>query len=324
MTADLTGQQAASDQPAPGQPKVAVLMATYNGAAHLAAQLQSLAAQDWPHWQLHASDDGSQDATGALLHEFQARMAPGQVRLRRGPARGFVANFLSLACAEDIQADLYAFCDQDDLWLPGKLRRAVDRLSGLPGQQPLLYCARTLNVDAADRPLGLSPAWRRPAAFGNALTQNVAAGNTIVFNAAARRLVQRAGADVQVPVHDWWLYLLVAGCGGCVTYDDAPVLRYRQHGANLIGASAGLGDRLARARGMWGGRHRAWHRQHEAALERVADLLHADAARALALFRQARGLPLPRRLAAYRRSGIYRQTALGTLALWAMAVANRL
>ncbi|EDK72391.1 glycosyl transferase, group 2 family protein [candidate division TM7 genomosp. GTL1] len=59
------------------------------------------------------------------------------------------------------------------------------------------------------------------------MVQNVAGGNTMVFNNAARRLLIAAGSDVDVVAHDWWVYIVVSACGGRVHYDSRPSLRYR-------------------------------------------------------------------------------------------------
>src|SRR5579872_4006567 len=97
-------------------PSVAILLGTYNGAKFLPQQLRSFDEQDFSGWRLIASDDGSSDATVALLSQFRDQHEPRKVEFRGGPQRGFVANFLSLACDQAITADYYAFADQDDVW----------------------------------------------------------------------------------------------------------------------------------------------------------------------------------------------------------------
>ncbi len=92
-------------------PSVAILLCTYNGAKFLPAQLASFAAHSLPDWRVHASDDGSVDATLAILSEFRDQRGSAQVTIRNGPRRGFVANFLGLACDPSIAADYYAFSD---------------------------------------------------------------------------------------------------------------------------------------------------------------------------------------------------------------------
>src|SRR5690349_15385572 len=99
--------------------RISVAMATYNGAPFLPEQLQSLAAQTLPPFELVVCDDGSTDRTIQILREF-ATSAPFPVRIHENSERlGFGDNFLKAAAL--CQGDWIAFCDQDDIWLPHKL-----------------------------------------------------------------------------------------------------------------------------------------------------------------------------------------------------------
>ena len=128
-------------------PSIAILLCTYNGARFLPAQLASLADQSFTNWRLIVSDDGSSDDTLAIVSEHKARLGTAPVDIRNGPRQGFVKNFLSLACDPALFFDYYAYCDQDDVWEPGKLARAVERLSSRPAHIPAIYCSRTMLID---------------------------------------------------------------------------------------------------------------------------------------------------------------------------------
>jgi hypothetical protein len=123
--------------------------------------------------------------------------------VRSGPQQGFVKNFLSLACDPSLSFDFYAYCDQDDVWEPDKLARAVERLSRAPPHIAAMYCSRTMLIDDEGKTLSYSRAYRRKPSFRNALVQSIASGNTIVFNDAARRLLMVCGSRAKVPSHDW-------------------------------------------------------------------------------------------------------------------------
>jgi glycosyltransferase involved in cell wall biosynthesis len=97
---------------------VAILLATYNGGKYLASQLESLELQVHQNWFVIASDDGSSDNTLKILEEYQDRWPEGKLTIRIGPQQGYCMNFLSMTCDNSISADFYAFCDQDDVWLP--------------------------------------------------------------------------------------------------------------------------------------------------------------------------------------------------------------
>jgi hypothetical protein len=75
--------------------------------------------------------------------------------------------------------------------------------------------------------------------------QSIAGGNTMVFNPAAKALLEAAGS-LNVISHDWWLYILVMAAGGKVYYDPTPYIYYRQHPAALIGGNTSLSAKLKR------------------------------------------------------------------------------
>lgn len=306
--------------PASADPRtVTVLMALYQGAAFLRAQLDSIAAQT-QDWRLIVSDDGSTDAGPDIVRAFAAAH-PGRVTLTSGPRQGAAANFRRLMAAAGT-APLVALADQDDVWLPDKLARAAACLSGHTA--PTLYCSRVTICDADLRPIGQSRRAQRPPSFRHALVQNLAQGNTIVLNRAALDLVQQADPlTPPVVMHDWWLYQLIAGVGGAVILDPRPSVLYRQHGSNVVGANGGLRARGASLARMLAGRHRDWSAQTLAALDPVRHLLTAENRAVLAEFERLHRAGLPRRLAAMRRGGFHRQGALSQAALWVAAALGR-
>ena len=232
---------------------VTILMATRNGARHLPAQLASIAGQSLRNWQLWVSDDGSTDQTRDIVLHF-AKDHP--VRLMDGPGRGAAANFLFLLTHPDLPPGPVAFADQDDVWHPGKLARAMTQLASGPPDRPALYAADSVVVDARLRPRGRSLARRVRPGFANALVENVFSGHTMVLNRAAVALARRAGAPQGIRYHDWWLYQLIAGTGGRLCLDRQAVALYRQHRANVLGPACGPQAAMSRlvslARGDWG------------------------------------------------------------------------
>lgn len=305
-------------------PEVAILLCTYNGQRYLGDQLDSVAAQTYPHWVMWVSDDGSQDNTLSILAEYRSKWPNGCLSIAHGPAKGFVANFLSLSCRAEVQADYYAFCDQDDVWEADKLQRAVNCLQNIPDDVPALYCSRTRLVDADNNSTGLSPLFSKPPSFANALTQNVASGNTMVFNHAARLLLLDAGAGVDVVAHDWWLYMLVSGCGGRVFYDTYPSLRYRQHGANVVGVDLSWSGLWFQFRKLWRGHFRHGNGRHIRALRGLRARLTPESWEMLNRFATARDRWLIPRLVGLKQSGVYRQRLSGNLSLVAAAILKKI
>lgn len=314
--------------PLPGDAGVTILMGLWNGAAHLEAQLESFAAQTHRDWRLVVSDDGSADDGPAIVDRFAAGRPEGRVRRLDGPRRGVAQNYLSMVRALPEEPGWLAFADQDDIWLPERLERGLAALQALPGPgAPALHCARTLIFDADPAVTRLSPPRPKPPGFRNALVQNIAAGNTILLNPAAARLLRAAAQRTEaVVVHDWWAYQLISGAaGGRVLHDDRPCLLYRQHHANVIGANDSLASKAQRFRLLLNGTMRDWTATNLAALAAAEPWLSPEARAAVAALktlRETRGAG--RRLAAFRGLGLYRQTRSSTLALWLAVVLRRL
>lgn len=142
-------------------PKVAILLCTYQGQHFLKDQLDSFAAQSHTNWEVWASDDGSEDGTHAILEAYQQKWPNGRLSIHSGPAEGFAANFLSLTCKASIDADYYAYSDQDDIWESDHLARALDWLKTVPDDIPVLYSSRARYISANGAGQGFSTLFKR-------------------------------------------------------------------------------------------------------------------------------------------------------------------
>lgn len=223
-------------------PKVQVLLATYNGARFLREQIDSVLEQTYPWLEVLERDDGSTDDTMAILEEY-ARCVPERVSLlrdgeRSGSAKG---NFLRLLAASN--APYVCLCDQDDVWLPEKVSAGLEAMRRLEAEYgkdgPLLVFSDLRVVDERLRKLHPS-LWRHegldPAAvhrLRSMLGQNVVTGCTAMLN---RRLVELAlQMPDETPMHDRWIGLLATALGHAC-YLSEPLVLYRQHGGNVVGA----------------------------------------------------------------------------------------
>jgi glycosyltransferase involved in cell wall biosynthesis len=307
---------------------VHILLACYQGSAYIRAQLDSIATQTHANWSLTISDDGSTDDTVAVCREFVRLHPDRNIRLLEGPQQRSTANFFHLmqeVISQDAN-DLFAFCDQDDVWLPNKLERAVAALARLnaPASQPLLYGGRTQQVDVDLKPLGFSPLPRKALGFGNALLQNVASGNTMVFNHA---LLQRLRCiqPSHAVWHDWSAYLTVTGCAGQMCFDPEPCLLYRQHPSNLVGAQDRSRDKLHRLRLIAQGCYREWGDKTEQIMLDLAPHMSESARQQLRVFQHMRNETSPwRRLRAGWHSGLWRQSRAGEMTLFLALACKRI
>lgn len=305
--------------------QVVVVMAVRNGARYLEAQLDSIAAQTAVDWSLVVSDDGSTDSSREICKAFGTRFPAGKVSVVDGPCQGAAENFRTLLALVSNAGLPVALCDQDDVWLPNHLARALSAVSATNSVRPVLYGGRTLICTADLRPIAISAPTRHPLNFSNALIQNVISGHTMVLNEAAVRLMVEADKLVnKIVIHDWWIYQVITGCGGTVIFDDQPTVFYRQHGENQIGANSGMIASLRRFKGMLAGEQQAWNAATLSALTNIRHLLTRDAVEKLETLASVRSAPLVGRLSLIRKAGVRRQSRLAQLSFLLAVVLGKI
>jgi glycosyltransferase involved in cell wall biosynthesis len=303
---------------------VLILMACYNGEKYLEQQLESLAQQTHKNWRLIASDDGSTDSTIQILKKYQQFWGTKKLEIRQRSKADFVQNFLSMACDPKVHADYYAFCDQDDVWLPEKLAVAVQCLAeNEKSSIPQLYCGRTAYVRDDLKPYLYSPHFIFPKSFRNALVQCVAGGNTMVFNQTTKNMLEDIGS-VPTPSHDWWLYQIVTGAGGYVYYESKPYILYRQHPNSLVGSNSSNWSKFQRMLRVFGGKFVFYSDRNIECLELGRSFLNQNNTEILDLFKIMRGANLKDRFRLMEVCGLYRQTWRGTLCLIFSAVIKKI
>lgn len=213
-----------------------VLLATYNGETYLEEQLASLVAQTRRADKIFIRDDGSKDSTREIIKTWAERH-PEIVVVDDGEHLGAASSFFALLEAASDAFDIYFFCDQDDVWLPFKIERALASFERADAHTPFLYFSRLKIVDASLGELALSPL-APTLGFGNALVQNVVTGcSSAINNAAREKIIGAKPLQRQIYMHDWWCYLVVSAFG-VVHYDDKPTILYRQHASNVVGAAS--------------------------------------------------------------------------------------
>lgn len=213
-----------------------ILMSTYNGGYHIKEQIESILSQLGKEDCLLIRDDGSTDDTTTIIRTWN----DSRIQFIPGNNIGFAHSFFWLLYHADEQYEVYMLSDQDDVWLPKKINRAKKKL--LSTVEPHLFCTRLRLVNEKLQDLGLSPKYKKPASFTNAVCENIATGCTIALNNAAIKLIRKNSLSAlikhRVHYHDWWLYLNISYFGH-VTWDAQPEILYRQHQHNLVGMSPG-------------------------------------------------------------------------------------
>jgi glycosyltransferase involved in cell wall biosynthesis len=250
--------------------KVAVAMATFNGARFLEAQLRSIFDQTRLPDEIVISDDGSTDETLKIARSFRQEAKRKGVALsvvsRKGTP-GVVANFSH--AVDKTSAELIALADQDDVWLPGKIQSLATLLES--DDSLLMVHSDAELVDEAGQPIGMGVLESLRITGGEkhhlmtghgirALTRrNLVTGSTSMIR---RDLVAKAGAIPQGWLHDEWWALVAAESDGLLL--DARVFQsYRQHDDNQVGATqsgwARLKERFGEPQRVFRERHRVRH-----------------------------------------------------------------
>ena len=218
---------------------VSLALCTYNGAAFLKEQLDSIALQTRPPDEIVVCDDASCDETIQILQSFAAT-APFSIRITINEVTvGAIKNFEKAIsrCAGTV----IFLCDQDDFWHPEKIERMLkpfaDFATGAvfsnaeavgPDLTPLGYSL----WDACGFKLERRQYYQAGGAFVDLLRSNVVQGASLAFRASFREAI------LPFPLcwsHDHWSAVILAACSE-IRFLDEQLMLYRQHGSNLLGA----------------------------------------------------------------------------------------
>ena len=221
--------------------KISILLAAYNGEKYIREQIESVLSQTYADWELIAHDDGSSDATPAILSEY-ASLYPEKIRIIDAPPTGSAKdNFFFLMNNTDGQYVM--FCDQDDVWHADKLEKTIAEMQSieeeLSPETPILVFSELRVTD--ENMNTLCPTLSEyqhldcsRTSFNKLLLQNVATGCTVMINRALLELA-RVENSKGIVMHDWWC-ALIASRFGVLSFISEPLADYRQHSENSVGA----------------------------------------------------------------------------------------
>ena len=221
---------------------IEILLSTYNGENHIKELILSILNQTYTDWRLIIRDDVSNDSTLQIIEYFKKKY-PDKITLMEtdNDHLGPVLSFGRLLGHS--QADYISLCDQDDIWMPDKLEILFHNLSIKEKQTskdlPILVhsdlqvCNENMEkiADSFWKYQNLDPEKMKD--IRCLLVQNFVTGCTLMINKA---LLEKAlPIPCQTLMVDWWLALLAQQTGEILTI-NIPLVKYRQHGNNVIGA----------------------------------------------------------------------------------------
>ena len=226
------------------EPKVGILMATYNGENFVADQIESILEQTYKNWILIIHDDGSNDKTIDIVKEYKNKYHKNMILIddgiRCGGAKENFNHLLRIA-HDRYDFDYIMFSDQDDIWFPFKVKSTLDRMIDVEDKhanKPVCVYTDLMVVDEYLTIISNSfwdyhKIYPYHNTLNRLLTQNVVTGCTMMLNKIAAKLVYEIPHEAVV--HDWWIALVVTAFGELSPMHEA-TLFYRQHRYNVVGA----------------------------------------------------------------------------------------
>jgi rhamnosyltransferase len=220
--------------------EVAVLLATYNGARFAEQQIRSLKDNATP-FTLYWLDDHSTDNTREVVRATALRSRIRVIDCHQREHQGVPTAFFQLL--ESVDADIYLFCDQDDIWQPGKIDSIVENL--FPDIALPVLCCTDPFMFRTDEPgilYRLSEVTRAKAELAlqesRLFMAGVANGHTQGFTRPLRDifLAHKDVARAYAYMHDEWMHNIAVAAGAVRVLHNAPTTLYRWHGRNASGA----------------------------------------------------------------------------------------
>lgn len=195
--------------------QINVLISTYNGEKYICEQINSIWKQTYKNIKIYIRDDGSTDETLKRIKECDIE---NKIELIEGRHIGFGRSFGELLRISE-EGDLWAFCDQDDLWLPQKIEWAVEWFRNTREEKPALFHTafeiRSAQMDVCEG-LYLPPSYRVD--FRRCLTDCVFQGFSIVINRSLREKMLMCNTTKSW-CHDW-MAMLIAVSFGVTEFDE--------------------------------------------------------------------------------------------------------
>lgn len=233
-------------------PKVAVLLATYNGEDYLIEQLDSIFSQNGVSVTVYVRDDGSSDSTVSMLETYETQS--GRLILLKDIAGGGSAalNFREIILNVDVsEYSCVCFADQDDIWLPEKVRHGLEKI--VVGCD--LYSSSLTSFSEGNSNTGTVKS-RVIFKEYDYLFQGLSAGCTYILSPSFYSFVKRQiekNKDVLDDgfSHDWLIYTIARSYKYIIYHDSSSKILYRQHSSNVQGSLAGIQGVVYRAKNIW-------------------------------------------------------------------------
>lgn len=219
--------------------KITVLLATHNSEKYISCQLDSLLNQTFKDSiSIVISDDASRDSTVSIINGYLEKYPFISLIKSEMPLKSPQANFWFLL-KNAPKADYYMFCDHDDVWLKDKIEKTYKKMQEVEENRSALVHSDLFVVDSELNMLSdsmfLSQGLNKNPHLKNALIQSSVTGCTMMINDSLREIAIKKSNTENMIMHDWYITILALIFGN-VGFVNEPLILYRQHGNNQVGA----------------------------------------------------------------------------------------
>lgn len=307
---------------------IACILAFYNGSQYFQEQIDSIKKQNLRGIDLTVfiSDDNSPylNFHNCNFNFYNQNNCLFMYR-KLNKNIGYSSNFMYSLKSIKKEYDFYCFSDQDDIWYKNKVLDSLKFMRKYSQKKLLLYCARTdYYNENCTKKFGSSPIFKRKPSFKNSLVQNIASGNTLIFNNSAKNVIVESVNKSIVSHHDWWCYQIISGAGGEILYDKNSCLKYRQHELNLIGSNNKFFDFIKRFVLSLKGENKKINNINFKAMSQNINLLTKENKQIFSQFLKYRNASIFKRVLIVFKLRLYRQTLLSNISLILLIILKKL
>ena len=222
---------------------ITIIMAVYNGQEYIREQLESLKDQTYTEWRLVIRDDRSSDKTAEIVKKFSDEVEQEVIFKVNEKPSGSAKNNFALLINDAKESDYVMFCDQDDIWKKDKIEITFNKMKQAEERYgrdfPLLVHGDVEVIDEngninADSMFEMSHI-NADSKLPQILIQNHVTGCTMMCNKKLIAGISEYASSEYIIMHDY-LAALYASVVGKIEVIKKPLLSYRQHSGNSVGA----------------------------------------------------------------------------------------
>ena len=207
--------------------KISVALAAYKGEQYIAAQIESILSQLGENDELIVSDDFPSGKTRAVVEALSSQ--DKRIIYIEGAGKGVVRNFENALRA--CKGDVIFLCDQDDVWLPGKVNEVMKQIEN--GAQLVLHDASITDADLNVTAPSCFDIHGANDSFAKNFVKNTFVGCCMAFT--KELLDQTLPFPEGIAMHDWWIALVALKRKQKTVLINKPLLLWRRHGDNVTG-----------------------------------------------------------------------------------------